>query len=99
MNDFHTALMINLDAAAALGVTQGQLRHAAETYGGVSAAKNYVKRGRVSDGFDALARAGHLELSMEALIVSSAWHSLFTDEEVNACFDLLCGADYFRNRK
>lgn len=95
MEDFHAILLKNLEAAAALGVKQPQLRHAVEVYGGVAAAKNYIKRGRVSDGFDALHRLGRLELSMEALVVSSAWHSLFSDEEVNACFELLCGADYY----
>lgn len=80
------------------GIRQPRLQQNAETFGGVSAAKDYMKRGRVSDGFDALARAGRLELSMEALVVSPAWHGLFTDEEVNFCFDLLCGTDYFTKR-
>ena len=37
-----------------------------------------------------------LELSMEALVTAPAYHGLFTDDEVNACFALLCGADFYQ---
>ena len=32
---------------------------------------------------------------LEELIVSAKYNALFTDDEVNACFALLCGADYY----
>lgn len=96
MKDFTAALLSVIDAAQTeCGVRQARLRQNAETYGGVSAAKDYIKRNRVSDGFDALKAAKRLDLSMEALVVSPQYHAQFTDEEVNACFSLLCGADYY----
>ena len=67
-------------------------------YGGVPTAKRYFGRSRASDGFDALVRAGRAELSMEALAVSAKFNALFTDEEVNTCFELLCGAGYYERK-
>lgn len=97
MKDFTAALLSAIDAAQTeCGVRQARLRQNAETYGGVSAAKDYIKRNRVSDGFDALKAAKRLDLSMEALVVSPRYHAQFSDEEVNACFELLCGADYYQ---
>jgi hypothetical protein len=66
-----------------------------QTHGGVETAKDLVKRHRYSDGFDALAQCGHLELSLEALMTKGKYASLFTDEEVNWCLDALLGAGYF----
>ena len=63
---------------------------------GVPAAKRYIGTNRASEGFDALARVNRLDLSLEALAISAKFNALFTDEEVNACFALLCGADYYR---
>ena len=97
MDQFTSALFRAMEEAeSTLGVRQLRLRQTAEKYGGVSAAKYYITHGRASDGFDALAGKKHLELSMEALVTAPSYHGLFTDEEVNACFSLLCGADYYR---
>ena len=53
MKDFTAALLSAIDAAQTeCGVRQARLRQNAETYGGVSAAKDYIKRNRASDGFD-----------------------------------------------
>lgn len=100
MKDFTVALVEAITAAERdCGVLQPKLRQSVSVYGGVSAVKEYIKRKRASDGFDALKAVGRLELSMEALVISKPYHALFTDEEVNACLDLLCGADYFTGRK
>lgn len=97
MGDFTAALLAAIEQAQTeCGIRQPRLQKSAETYGGVSAAKEYMKHNRASDGFDALAKCGRLELSMEALVVSSAWHSNFTDDEVNFCFSLLCGENFDR---
>lgn len=66
-----------------------------EKYGGVSVAKDYLRRGRLSDGFSVLEQQGKLALSMEALVTASAFGTLFTDDEVNACFEALCAANYY----
>lgn len=62
---------------------------------GVDAVKELAKRRRVSDGFDALAKCGHLELTPEALMTKGKYGALFTDEEVNWCLDVLMEAGYF----
>ena len=49
---------------------------------------------RLSDGFDALAKAGHLELSLEALAVDKRFTQLFSDEEANNALSRLLEAGY-----
>lgn len=49
---------------------------------------------RVSDGFAALADCGHLEWSLEALVVDSRFTALFTDEEANQALTRLLEAGY-----
>lgn len=66
-----------------------------QTNGGVETAKEQARRRRPSDGFDALARCGHLELSLECLMTKGKYGPLFTDDEVNWCLDLLMEAGYF----
>lgn len=96
MDEFTAALLRTIQAAQdECGVRQMRLAQAAQEYGGVAAAKNCIRRGRASEGFEALAAAKRLDLSLEALAVSAKYNALFTDEEVNACFALLCGADYY----
>lgn len=96
MDQFTLALLGRLDQTEKeLGIRQSQLRHSVERYGGISAMKKLLRRGLVSDGFDALSQKKQLSLSAEALVISKEFHSLFSDEEVNACFELLCGANYF----
>ena len=100
MEAFTTALLRAIQTAQdECGIRQARLLQAVQKYGGVPTAKRYFGRSCASDGFDALARAGRLELSMEALAVSAKFNVLFTDEEVNACFELLCGAGYYERKK
>jgi len=66
-----------------------------ETYGGVKTAKELAGKRRASDGFDALCRCGHPELTLEALMVQGKYGALFTDEEVNHCLEILVEAGYF----
>lgn len=100
MDEFTAALLHAIQTAQdECGILQTRLRQSVQEYGGVPAAKRQIKRNCASEGFDALAEAGRLELSLEALAVSAKFNALFTDEEVNACFALLCGADYYGSRK
>lgn len=66
-----------------------------QTHGGVETARALAQKRRLSDGFDQLAQCGHLELSLEALMVQGKYGALFTDQEINWCFEVLCQADYF----
>lgn len=50
---------------------------------------------RLSDGFDALQRTHHLELSLEALAVDPRFTGLFTDEEANEALTRLLEAGYY----
>lgn len=96
MDEFTSDLLAAIDTAQTRhNIRQMHLRKMVEAYGGVPAAKEYLKKKRPSDGFDDLKQAGCLNLSMEALIVSKKYHALFTDTEINACFSLLCSADYY----
>ena len=66
-----------------------------QTYGGAETLKELARKRRVSDGFDALIQCGHPELTLEALAVQSKFGTLFTDEEVNWCLEVLVEAGYF----
>lgn len=64
-------------------------------FGGVKTAQEIMRRGRMSDGFEALADAGLLNLSMEAVVIDAKYGTLFTDDEVNSCYELLCENGYY----
>lgn len=64
-------------------------------YGAVSAVKRLIARGTPSESLERLAELGRLELSLEALAVKKEYAPLFTDDEVNACFDSLCAYGYY----
>lgn len=49
---------------------------------------------RESDGFNALASKGRLDLSLEALAVKKQFTALFTDEEANTALTRLLDAGY-----
>lgn len=57
-------------------------------------ARHALSGSRASDGFGALADLGHLELSLEALVVDRRFTSLFTDEEANNALMRLLDAGY-----
>ena len=93
---FQKEAMANAQTAMlAHGAPTKRLLQNLETHGGVETAKELTAKHRLSDGFDALARCGHLELSLEALMTKGKYGSLFTDEEVNHCLDVLMEAGYF----
>ena len=96
---FDEALKKNLEEAERdCGVAQKRLRADVERFGGASCAKEMLRKGRQSDGFEALADAGRLDLSLEALVTAGRFGALFTDDEVNACFSALCAAGYYTLR-
>lgn len=77
------------------GCPMAAMLRSIQKYGGVPTAREYLRKNRLSDGFDLLQKQGKLKLSMEALVVAPAYGALFTDKEVNACFEALCSAGYF----
>ena len=99
MDQFTKELLKAMDAAEKLGCRMVKFRQTAEKYGGVETAKEYLRKNRFSDGFDQLAEQGRLDLSMEALAVQGKFGALFTDDEINRCFERLCDAGYYVYRK
>lgn len=63
--------------------------------GGVETVQELCKRHRVSDGFDVLCKLNLGKLTLEALVIQGKYGTLFTDEEVNHCLDMLMQAGYF----
>ena len=64
-------------------------------FGIVRTAQEIIRKGRTSDSFSKLVEAGRIDLTMEAVIVNPKYSELFTDEEVNACYELLCENGYY----
>ena len=67
-----------------------------ERFGGVKTAKEIMRKNNTFDGFDKLQKAGRIDLTMEAVVANPKYAELFTDDEVNACFELLCEYGYYK---
>ena len=83
------------EAEEKCGARCKRLANNIEKYGAVKTAKEIIRKSNVSDGFDALEKAGRLDLSMEAVVVDNRFGELFTDDEVNYCFEVLCECGYY----
>lgn len=64
-------------------------------FGGVKTAKEIIRKGRMSDDFEQLQKAGLIHLTMEATIVKAQYGELFSDDEVNSCYEVLCEHGYY----
>lgn len=64
-------------------------------FGGVKTAKEIIRKNRVSDEFETLQKAGLIHLTMEAMVIEAQYADLFTDDEVNYCYDVLCEQGYY----
>lgn len=64
-------------------------------FGGVKTAKEILRKRRTSDDFEILQQAGLIHLTMEAMIIDKKYGELFTDDEVNSCYELLCEYGYY----
>ena len=95
---FHNELVKQCQRAQALcpDYQPARFLQAIERFGALKAVKALLRRGQPSDGFQILADAGQLELTMESLVIRSRYGALFTDEEVNHCFALLVDAGYYQ---
>lgn len=87
---FAAAWQANREKAAALGVRMRPV----EAADALRQAHRLLSGSRCSDGFEALARLGRLELSLEALAVDKRYTGLFSDEEANAALEKLLSAGY-----
>ena len=93
---FQRQALTNAQAAMTLhGAPAKRLVQTLELRGGVETARELIGKRRLSDGFDVLRRCGHLDLSLEALVVQGKFGALFTDEEANWCLEVLMEAGFF----
>ena len=93
---FQRQALTNAQAAMTLhGAPTKRLVQTLELRGGVETARELIGKRRLSDGFDVLRRCGHLDLSLEALVVQGKFGALFTDEEANWCLEVLMEAGVF----
>lgn len=67
-----------------------------EKFGSVRTVQEIIRKGRISDNFHKLQQAGRIDLTMEALVAESKYGELFTDDEVNSCYNLLCEYGYYK---
>ena len=65
-------------------------------HGGVKTAKEIIRKGGASEGFNKLQAARRLDLTMEASVIDIKYAQLFTDDEVNFCYEILCECPEFR---
>lgn len=60
----------------------------------VKSAHRILSGNRLSDGFNLLQAKGHLELTLEALVIDKRFTALFSDEEANEALTRLLEAGY-----
>lgn len=93
---FSEALIKNSEQAEKIGgCKMTRFIQTIEKFGGVKTAKEIIRKGRVSDGFEALQKAGQLKYTMEAMVVDAKYAELFSDDEVNSCYEILCEYGYY----
>lgn len=95
-NTFTTALMAQLSKAQEVtGVEEVRLRQQAEKLGGVKAVQQMLARRQETRQFQPLQKMKRLDLSVEALVIQGKFGGLFSDEEVNACLQVLLEGGMF----
>ncbi len=67
-----------------------------EKFGAVKTAKEIIRKNRLSDDFENIQAKGCIGLTMEAMIVKSKYGTLFTDDEVNHCYELMCEYGHYQ---
>ena len=87
---FVVAWLAAREKAQALGIRLRPM----EKCDAMKQAKRALSGSRTSDSFGVLADVGHLELSLEALVVDKRFTALFTDEEANNALMRLLDAGY-----
>ena len=93
---FEQTVLEQMAKAETLGVAHKRLEKNIAQYGAVATAQRLLKRGELSDGYEALVALGKIELSLEAVVAMGKFSELFSDDEVNACFDVLCADGFYR---
>ena len=80
---FHNALLDAYMKSKAIGYNATLFIQMLQDRGGLATAKALINSTKPSDGYTALYSRGHLELTVEAIVIDNPmWHELFTDEEL-----------------
>jgi len=93
---FEQTLLERIKQGQALGVMQKRLEKNIAQYGALATAQRLLKRGELSEGYEALVALGRTDLTLEAVVAMGKFSELFSDDEVNACFDVLCADGFYR---
>ena len=78
-----------------LGFFPERLLQMIERDGGLNAIRNAIARQKTTESFDRLCKLGRLDLSPEATATKACYQSLFSDEEVDFCLEMLCECGYY----
>lgn len=90
-------LNIYLSAKSECGYNAAYFLQMIQNHGGLSAAKRLIHDNKLHSGFTELYLRGRLDLTMEAIIwENDAWHSLFSDEELQIARRRLEDLNYFK---
>lgn len=93
--EFHQAMIGIYQQANEAGYTAPYFLRMVIERGGVDAAKALINSSTPSDGYTALFELGHLDLTVEALVVGDPkWHPLFEPEEIERAKKRLKGFGY-----
>ncbi|MDL2215658.1 hypothetical protein LJB77_01075 [Ruminococcaceae bacterium OttesenSCG-928-N02] len=93
---FQEAVLAKVANAATLGVKPGPAFFTnVQKFGALAMCQRAIARGQTLPMFDALCKAGHPAATLEEIVVQRKFAPLFTDEEVNACFDALVDAGLY----
>lgn len=93
---FTRDLLAKTEQAKAIGCgLSAKSMQTIQVKGGAELAHFIFSREGTSENFDKLVKAGRTDLSLEAQVVEARYATLFSDDEVNYCFTLLCDAGYF----
>ncbi|MEF9984424.1 MAG: hypothetical protein RR806_03515 [Oscillospiraceae bacterium] len=67
-----------------------------EKFGVMKTIQNQISRKNTSENFNLLEQKKRLDLSIEATVTQGKYSELFTDEEVDFCFNILCEVGYYK---
>ena len=97
--EFTMALIAAIEKAEALtGTGEPRLLAQAQKDGGPKAVRQLLSRGQTTRQFEPLKQLGHLELTPEALVIQGKYGSLFSDDEVNRCLEVLLSTGMFERQ-
>lgn len=86
IQQFDKAMMdIYIIAKRDLGYNAARFHNMLCEYRGLATAKKLIAQNEDSEGFANLWLMGHLELTVEALVLKEEFKELFTEEEREAC--------------